>query len=156
WQYGVFKNNGTIEGWKVGNGEYEANARVTYLPWYKENGRYMMHLGMAAQYDAPDNGIAQLRDRWLLRNGPPSLQNTVALASIQGHNQLIVQPEFFLNLGPFSMQSEYTFNHLDQISAFATQTQGTVNVPGGRKSYFSETAYVQMLYFLTGETRPYF
>ena len=155
WHLGVFKNNETIFGWNPGNGEMSANARITALPWFEFNGRYMIHLGLGVQYDAPDNGVAILRDRWLLRNGPPTLQNTVALAAVSGHNQFLAVPEFFMNLGPFSMQAEYLVNHLDQVSAFVTQPQGAVAVPGGNKSYLSQSAYVQALYFLTGEHRPY-
>src|SRR5262249_7827176 len=69
WQVGVFKNNSTIQGWNVGDGQYQANARLTWLPSYQDEGRYMIHLGLGGQVDAPDNGIAILRDRWLLRNG---------------------------------------------------------------------------------------
>lgn len=156
YQYGIYKNNQNIFGWNTGPGEYEFNARATWLPWYQYEGRYMMHLGFGVQYDEPDNGDAVLRYRWSLRNGPPTLHSTVALASIFGHHQTLFQPEFFMNLGSLSIMSEYTFNYLDQISQFQTQTQGTVTVPGGRKSYISQAWYIQAMYFLTGEYRPYY
>lgn len=156
YQFGVFKNNQNIFGWNTGGGEYEVNARATWLPWYRDEGRYMIHLGFGVQYDEPDNHDAILRYRWSLRNGPASLHSTVALASIYGHHQTLFMPEFFMNFGPLSIMSEYTFNYLDQISQFTTQPQGTVTVPGGHKSYVSQAWYIQAMYFLTGEHRPYY
>lgn len=155
WQLGLFKNTQTIQGWSQDNGGLEVNGRITGLPWYRDDGRYMIHLGLGVQYDAPEQGTAILRDRWLLRNGPPTLQNTVALAGIQGHHQMMAVPEFFMNIGSLSIQAEYLAHYIDDITSFTTQTQGLVHVAGGRKSFFSESAYVQLLYFLTGEYRPY-
>jgi phosphate-selective porin OprO and OprP len=155
WQLGVFKMNNTIQGWNVGDGEYQVNGRVTWLPWYQDNGRYMMHLGLGMQHDQPDQSTAILRDRWLLRNGPPTLHNTVALAIINGHDQTLINPEFFMNLGPLSIQAEYLSGYLDNVTSFQTQSQGTVAVAGAPKVFRSQTAYIQALYFLTGENRPY-
>jgi phosphate-selective porin OprO/OprP len=115
----------------------------------------MIHLGLGGQYDEPDNQNAALRYRWALRNGPPTLHSTVALASIFGHHQTLFQPEFFMNLGSLSIMSEYTFNYLDHIWAYQTQSQGMVGVPTGDKTYVSQAWYVQAMYFLTGEYRPY-
>lgn len=155
WQLGLFKNNNTIMGWNPGSGEMQVNGRLTGLPWYENEGRCMIHLGLGVQYNQPDNSRAILRDRWLLRNGPPTTQNTVALAIINGHHEFMAVPEFFMNLGPLSFQAEYLYNHLDDISSFTTQPQGVVNVIGPRKTYSSQTAYCEVMYFLTGEHRPY-
>lgn len=155
WQIGLFKNNNSIQGWNFGPGEWEFNARLTGLPIYRDNGRCMVHLGMGVQYDAPDQGNAILRGRWLLRNGPPSLQNTVGFAQVFGHDQTMFCPEFFMNYGPLSVQAEYYGNYMDGVYAFNTQGQGFTNVVGAPKVYYSQSAYVQVLYFLTGEHRPY-
>jgi phosphate-selective porin OprO/OprP len=89
----------------------------------------------------------------LLRNAPPTTHTTVALAILDGHNQVWAVPEFFMNLGSLSIQAEYLANHMDNITAFQTQPQGMVKT--GPKSYFNQAAYVQVMYFLTGEHRPY-
>lgn len=154
WSLGFFKNNNTIMGWNSGDGEYQVDARVTWLPWYEDNGRRMIHLGLGGQWDAPDNHTAILLNRWLLRNGPPTTQNRVGQAIISGHDQVIVVPEFFMNLGPLSIQAEYLANHLNDVSAFQTQSQGAVALKSP-KGFFSQSFYVQALYFLTGEHRPY-
>lgn len=156
WQLGLFKNLQTLQPWVVGDGDYQVNGRLTCLPWYREEGRYMMHLGVGVQYDAPEESVgAFFRERWLLRNGPPTTQNTVAQAIVNGHHQVMVAPEFFLNLGRFSIQSDYLVNHLDDISRFSTQTQGAVVLKGASKTFVTQGVYVQMMYFLTGENRPY-
>jgi phosphate-selective porin OprO/OprP len=154
WQVGFFKNNQTIMGWNPGDGEYQFNARGTWLPYYRDDGRYMVHLGLGVQYDQPDANTAILRERWLLRNGPPTTHNTVALASIIGHHQSIVVPEFFANFGPLSVQAEYLGSWMDDIAGFTTQSQGFV-ANGNQRRFFGQSAYVQALYFLTGEHRPY-
>jgi phosphate-selective porin OprO/OprP len=155
WEVGGFKNNNTLFGWNVGDGEYQVNGRLTWLPWYQDEGRCMIHLGIGLQYDEPDNETAILRERWLLRNGPPTVQNTVAFAAINGHRQFMAAPEFFMNLGPLSMQADYLANHLSEVKSFQTQSQGLVAVQGNPRTYFSQGAYIQVMYFLTGEHRPY-
>lgn len=156
WQLGFFKNAQTTQPWATGDGGYQVNGRFTCLPLYRDEGRCMIHIGCGVQYDEPDHQTAILRDRWLLRNGPPTTQNTVALASIVGHDQFMAVPEFFMNLGPLSVQAEYMVHHMDEIAGFTTQSQGTVALaPGARKNFFSQGVYVQAMYFLTGENRPY-
>src|SRR5262249_9248656 len=115
WQLAVFKNAQTTQPFSVGDGQYQVNARGTGLPWYESEGRCMVHLGFGVQYDEPDHETAVLRDRWLLRNGPPTTQNTVALATLNGHNQFMAVPEFFMNVGPLSVQAEYLAHYMDDI-----------------------------------------
>lgn len=157
WALGFFKNNNTVQGWNVSDGDYQLNTRITALPFYRDEGRYMVHLGFGMQYAAPDNGREILRQRWLLRNGPAATQNTVAFASVLGENEMILEPELFINIGPLSIQAEYLTNFLDSITGFTTQSQGTVATPqpGAERTYFSHGGYLQAMYFLTGEHRPY-
>lgn len=155
WAVGVFKNNNSIFGWNVSDGDAQFNARVTALPYFRDEGRCMVHLGFGVQYDAPDNGVAQLRERWLLRNGGTSLHNTVAQAFVRGENQVILVPELFVNLGPLSFQAEFIANSLNHVTGFQTQSQGVVALGNDTTTYFSHAFYIQALYFLTGEHRPY-
>lgn len=60
-----------------------------------------------------------------------------------------------MNLGPLSIQAEYLANFLDNVTGFTTQAQGNVALGGATTTYFSHGYYVQALYFLTGEHRPY-
>lgn len=153
WQYGIFKYTNPIFAWNVGNSAYMITGRTTWLPWYEDNGRRMIHLGMGAQWGQPDEDGAVLRNRVQMRNGPAALHTTTAFASLSTNSQTILNPEFFMNLGPLSIQAEYIASFADNIRSFSTQLQPTT--AGGDRSHFSQAAYVQTLYFLTGEHRPY-
>src|SRR5262249_50622755 len=155
WQLGFFKSNNTVQGWVVGDGQYNVTGRFTFLPWYEDNGRNMIHLGLGGSYAQPNNNPAPLFDRFQLPNGPFVPQTRITQGVVNGHNQAMIDPEFFMNIGPLSIQAEYLANHMTDVSGFQTQPQGTVLIKGPHRSYFSQGAYVQALYFLTGENRPY-
>ena len=60
WTTGVFKNVNNVFAFGVGDGEYAWTSRVTYLPWYEDEGKYLMHLGVAARYSTAnlsDSGL---------------------------------------------------------------------------------------------------
>jgi phosphate-selective porin OprO/OprP len=156
WQLSATKPTNTLFGWTTGGGEWKYAGRLTGLPWYEDNGRRMVHLGMGAAYiDHLDLGRANLNDRWLLRNGGPNLQNVVSQVNAFGISQSIVNPEFFMNLGPLSIQAEYIGSWVNGVTSYITQLTGGTAVPVTSRTFFSQTAYVQAMYFLTGEHRPY-
>jgi phosphate-selective porin OprO/OprP len=148
---GLFKNNGSVLGWNVGDGEYDVTGRVTWLPVYEHNGRCLVHLGLGVSHRDLDQDRLRLRARTLLRNGPAALHTTLADARMGGESQTLVVPEFAVVWGPFSMQAEY-FGSFVPDATFPV-TAGAVPLPRG-DAYF-QGAYVEALYFLTGEHRPY-
>lgn len=153
-QIGLFKNTRSIMGWNVGDGEWMGVGRVTWLPWYQDEGRYMVHLGFGAEFADLDDGNTRFRARTEIRNGPAALHNIVAIARVDGDNQVILNPEFYMNLGPFSIQAEYNpvwVNGVNRI--IQTPTQKDVKI--SKRQYFAQGAYVEALYFLTGENRQY-
>lgn len=154
WAASLTKYNNQIYGWNVGNSEYNVTGRLTWLPYYEDNGRYMVHLGMGAQWGQPDQKNAVLRNRTLLRNGPAALHTTVGLANLDSRQVSILNPEFFMNFGPLSIQAEYISSWANDVSAFSTQLSST-KTPINQATFFSQTAYIQAMYFLTGEHRPY-
>jgi phosphate-selective porin OprO/OprP len=155
--YGVYKNVTNPFMFNVGDGQGEVAARATYLLWYDEStgGRYFTHIGVGAASRAIDNGVIVYRVRGALRNGPdalvPSWANT---GPIQGHFQNVINPEFMFQYGPLFVQSEFVANWTTEAVALSG-TKGNVT-PGQRLGapYFYN-AYVQVLYFLTGEHRIY-
>ena len=153
WQGGVFRYSNTVFGFNTGDDEYMVTGRLTCLPYYCDEGRYMIHLGMGAQYGRPDENTVNLNTRWLLRNGSAAQHNTVAIAVLDCTDQVIVNPEFFMNCGPLSIQAEYIANFANEVNGFRTQIQPATATTG--IDYFSQSAYVQAMYFLTGEHRPY-
>jgi phosphate-selective porin OprO/OprP len=145
-------------GFNQGGGAWDYTGRLTWLPYYEDNGRNMVHLGLGAKYQILDRstgvGTATFLGRWALRNAQSGLQNVVTFASLQGDDQEMIQPELFINLGPLSMQAEYLASRVTGVTRFNTQLTPTpVAIPS--TNFFSQAAYVQVLYFLTGESRPY-
>ncbi|MSQ93016.1 MAG: hypothetical protein EXR98_00500 [Gemmataceae bacterium] len=156
WQVSATKPNNTLFGWTTGGGEWAYTGRITALPWYEDEGRRMIHVGLGARFtDHMDQGRANLNARWLLREGGPNLQRLVAQANLFGDSQAIINPEFFMNLGPLSVQAEYIASRVTGVTSYITQLTGSTPVPVSSRSFASQTAYVQALYFLTGEHRPY-
>lgn len=151
WALGVFKNTRNIFGWNPGDGEYEITGRVTYLPWYECDGRYLFHLGLGGSYRDLDDHQDRFRSRLLIRNGPAALHNIIAEARMLGANDVRLNPEMVLNWGPFTLQSEYTAVWVTDATAPITPPASRVNLG----TAFYQAYYVEMLYFLTGEHRVY-
>ncbi|HEX7377395.1 MAG TPA: porin [Pirellulales bacterium] len=149
WAAGLFKNvlfNPFAFG--VGDGDYAADGRVTFAPYYDEasNGRYVWHVGLGGSYRANQGNQMRFRARGDLRNGPDALNPVWADTGIyRSANEAIIDPETLLIWGPWYVQAEYT-------RVWATQSYNG-NVPIGTTSYSGY--YVEVLYFLTGEHRIY-
>jgi phosphate-selective porin OprO/OprP len=150
WALGAFKNNTTIFGWNQGDGEWDLTGRVTWTPYYQDNGRHLVHLGLGASFRDLDEGRVRLRARTLLRNGPAAQHTPLLNILLAGDDQVIVVPEFAMNWGPWTLQSEY-FAVWVTDTTFPAVGAGAVN----RGTAFFQSAYVELLYFLTDEHRPY-
>ena len=144
WRYGIFRPATNVFG--VALNKYSIGARVTALPLYEDQGQELIHLGLG--YWGGEIVQDELRDRArpLLRNAPgfavPILVDT---SEIDGSHQYTIGPEFAMVLGSWTVQAEYAAQFLTDADLNG-QEQGTVFYHGG---------YVQVLYFLTGETQPY-
>ena len=152
WHYdlGVFKNNSNIFAFGVGDGEYAVDARLTHLWWYDEptEGRYLVHVGVAASHRDTDDDRIRIRSRGSLRNGPPGPLNPVYVdtGTYFANDQNLLGLEGAVVWGPWLVQSEY-------IGSWATDSI----LPGGALlgTTFSHGYYLEVLYFLTGEHRAY-
>ncbi len=145
WQFGVYRPATNVFG--IALNKAEEGARVTALPLYADDGRYLVHLGIG--YLGGEVVQDQLRDRarTLLRNAPgfavPVLVDT---GEIPGSRQYTIGPEFATVLGPLTVQAEWAGQWLTDASGPNSLPVGTVFFHGG---------YVEALYFLTGESQPY-
>jgi phosphate-selective porin OprO and OprP len=145
WRYGIFRPATNVFG--VALNKYTLGARVTALPWYADDGRELIHLGLG--YWGGEVVQDELRDRArvLLRNAPgftvPILVDTM---EVPGSHQYTLGPEFALVLGSLTVQAEYAAQFFTDAVDSTGQQQGTVSYHGG---------YVEALYFLTGEYQPY-
>lgn len=141
WSTGFFKNTTNPFAYGIGEGEYAWTSRMTYLPWYEEEGRYLAHVGISGSIRDPNNGTQRYRARGSLRNGPggvnPLLANTGNFASEETD---ILNFESAVQLDSLLMEAEYC----------VAQDQ---NTPFGDTTVYGY--YVQALYFLTEEHREY-
>ncbi len=147
WAIGGFKNSSNIFGNAVGDGEYAVTGRATYLPWYEEDGRYLMHVGIAGSHRDLDEGAVRVRSRASLRSGNPGPFNPALADSglLLGESQDLIAAEAALVVGPWHLQSEYVASYIQDASS------GGI----GRGAVMYQGWYGEVLYFLTGEHRPY-
>lgn len=148
WAIGVFKNNQTVFGYNVGDGEWDLTARFTGLPIYEQDGACLMHLGVGASHRELDNDRVRFRARTQVRNGPPTLTTALLDMTVGGTSEDIVVPEFVVVAGPWTIQSEY-------MAVWVQNTTSPVGSPTNLGATFYQTAYFEVLYFLTGEHRVY-
>jgi phosphate-selective porin OprO and OprP len=150
WGIGVFKNTRSIFGWNVGDGEYDLTARVTYLPVWENDGEYVVHTGIGGSCRDMDDDQERMRARTLIRNGPAILHNIIAEERLFADSRYMLVPEFAVIWGPWQFAAEYYA---------AWVTEATAPITGTRRTNFGtayfQGAYVELLYFLTGEHRPY-
>ena len=178
WQLWAGPNQANLFGYHVGQGQWAASARGSWLPYYDEasNGRYLVHLGSSLSARKPDQGQDRFRIRGDLRDGPPSTLNTNYLdsGSFLTSFQYIANAEFLSVWGRWTLQSEYMGTWLEDTSynILNNQTPGgvavTTNIPqaqqalyaaflaghGGGNVYF-QSLYAELMYFVTGESRGY-
>lgn len=145
WRYGVFQPATNVFG--VALNKYTVGVRITGLPWYEDEGRRLIHLGLGYWGGEIVQDELRVRARPLLRNAPgfavPVLVDT---GEVPGSKQYTIAPECAMVLGPLTLQAEWTGQFLTNAVAPNGENQGTVFYHGG---------YVEALCFLTGEHTEY-
>ena len=147
YQLGVFKETDDLPSANDSDEDqgYQITGRVTGLPWYREDGRKLIHLAAAYSHRNPDGAPIAWPGRTETRlsalrytdiNKFPGYRLNDALAD----DIDLLGLEAALVYGPLSVQAEYTKAMVD------TTLGGDADFDGG---------YVQASYFLTGEHRPY-
>ena len=142
-------------GFNAQDGLYAGGVRVTGLPIYEDDGRVLMHLGLSFYHQALEQNRLSLANRMPLRAGagPTDVPNLLATDSFFSPNgETIVDGEWAVILGPFSMSAEYaiatvpdTFNSFDGVR---------FSGPRGDVTYHAW--YVEAGYFVTpGDRRRY-
>jgi len=135
WAAGFFHDtDGFGEGF--GGGDYNVTARLTGLPWYEDEGKKLLHLGVAYTYKNFEDDMVRFRARpeaHLSRRFIDTGDFSADFADIIGAEAALV-------CGPLSLQGEF-------VQAFL---KSRVN---GDPAFWA--ASLQASYFLTGEHRPY-
>jgi phosphate-selective porin OprO/OprP len=144
---GWFRADSDARGFDSGDGDYALTTRITALPLWEQDGRYMVHVGGAyslREYREPaglgsGGGNLPVYTSRLATLGTPLLLNTGVLENINRGDYVGV--EFATVLGPLSLQAEYVGVSLHQVKGKPPL------------SYWGAYGYVS--YFLTGEHRRY-
>ena len=185
WSFGIFKQNGNPFAYANTGRANSVVGRLVWLPVYEDEGKKLLHLGIAGRAQQTNaNNAVRLRARGDIRNGPPGPLNSIyidsGLLNATWQNQLGL--ECYANNGPWSFQSEYfgnwLYNTKSNTGAFnATVPFASSNISGtpldvyvpninygtagfqphGAQcgTYFTNSGYAEVLYFLTGESRAY-
>lgn len=174
WSVGAFKNTVNPFGFIDNSSGNAAVGRLTWLPYYEDEGKKLLHLGVAGRAMQTNNGQVRYRARGNLRDGPPGPLNAIYLDSGLLGGDWINQMglELVGNNGPWSFQSEYfgnwLYNTTSATGAFEkflpvgsttlNPNYGTAGLqPKGAPcgTYFTNSGYAEVLYFVTGESRAY-
>lgn len=147
WALGVFKPSNNLFGYSAENGTYSITGRLTWLPWYVDDGRGLLHLGASARQAGMENSTYRWRTRGPERAGLSALWPLYAdTGIIEGDNMQQYNFEMASVLGPWTFAAEYLINPIHNAAFYNKPTVGTAIYQGG---------YVEALYFLTGEFREY-
>ncbi|MBV9122827.1 MAG: hypothetical protein JO112_05690 [Planctomycetes bacterium] len=162
---GTSAGNNANTGADFGTGEYAATGRVTFLPYYENDGREWVHLGANYQFREAKFDTTTGRDVVIFSTRPEIFtgngllgNNTKFLTSdrIECNDVQTIGAEAAMVMGPFSIQSEYWLIEVMDASippGIGINSSKTKVVPLGDPSF--QGWYAEVSYFLTGENRPY-
>ncbi len=143
WAVGVFRQNRVFDVLEGGR-DYNVTARLTALPLYEEDGRRLVHLGVAYTHQNYENDVHLLAARPESHLSPPVVSTGIFNAE---YGDLVGVEAAWVN-GPFSLQGEYVHAFYEGRSRADFWGNGTGD------PQFCGTS-IQVSYFLTGEHRPY-
>ena len=137
WAAGIFRQTDSF-GDGLGGRDYNVTARLTGLPLYEDDGRKLIHLGVAYTHQNYEGDTYRLRARPESHLAPRVVDTGVFSAE---YGDIIIAEAAIVD-GPLSLQAEYVHALIESRSRF-------IDDP----NFWA--ASVQASYFLTGEHRPY-
>ncbi len=136
WALGVFGDTDDFSRTFDNDLNFALSGRVTGLPWYADDGRKLVHLGVSASRQFRDGIDVRFRQR------PEAhlAERFLDTGDVLSDGNILLAAEAALVYGPLSIQAEYK--------------------PAWIEQRFGDIAYMQGAYgfaswFLTGEHRPY-
>jgi phosphate-selective porin OprO/OprP len=147
WAVGAFLNTGSFS--RVGDSKnqlsvahgWDFTARVTGLPYYEDQGRGLLHLGLSYTHQVRGDAISDSQVQFRARPESRLTHDRLVDTGLFSTNwQGMINPELAIVSGPFSLQGETYLTYVD------TDTEGDPWFWG---------FYVFGSYFLTGESRHY-
>lgn len=134
---GVFRETDDL-GFGEGGGNWALTGRVTGLPWYAEEGRKLVHVGAWGSYRNTSDDDLRVRQRPEAHLPGRFVDTFDQVGAVD--DSALFGVEAALVYGPFSAQTEYTWQSLNRVSGEDVSFQGF---------------YIYGSYFITGEHRPY-
>jgi phosphate-selective porin OprO/OprP len=138
------------------DGEYQLTGRITGLPCYEEQGRKLLHLGLAASRRSPHENRQRYRER------PPVHQTTrfidTGFRDRFGFDVIydkiyLFGTEGLLIYGPFSLQAEWSLAHNDRKNRENFNLPFNAGEPDDDVDF--RAWYLYTSYVVTGENRVY-
>ena len=153
WNVGLYKPANSVFGYNATDGDYAVVGRLTALPRYVDNGRSLLHVGASFRQATTYDDRIRYRTRDAIRAGISSTWPVPAdSGQVLGTEMQWLNFELVAVQGPWTFQSEYLmdFHH----NARATDAAG-LGVGPVVNTLFYQGGYVQLMYFLTGESDNY-
>lgn len=141
YRIGWFAANSDSFGDQLANiGGQALTARATWLPIWAADGRAYMHLGAAYSYRTPPDHILRYAAAPEARTGATNLPIFVDTGNLRAEHNQLFGAEWAFIYGGLYIQSEYIAVPVNQVAG---------------PNLFFDAAYVNVSYFLTGESRTY-
>jgi phosphate-selective porin OprO/OprP len=133
--------------------------RLVALPWYENNGEHLIHLGFGYTHEFRSDIVSTSSGQGFYNPGTLDFKSSpeanlfsplVDSGYFLARSVDIIDPEFAMVYGPFSMQAEYIWAHASGVENYQT---GAALAAQHEASFYGW--YWQASYFLTGEHRNY-
>lgn len=119
---GVFRTSDSYgddnDGDSINEGGYSFSGRITGVPYYEDEGRKLVHLGLSYSYQNAHDGEMRF-------SAKPEMHMADRFAdtgSFTADDASLFNPELAVVYGSFSLQSEYTFTHVNASDERVTKT----------------------------------
>ena len=147
WHVGAFLNTGSFS--TVGESKdqisqasgWDLTGRITYLPWYEDNGKRLLHMGLSYSHQIRDPLDTRIPEQFRAR--PESAltdDRLVDTGKFLSDGANLINPELAIVSGPLSLQGEYFHVFEDQGAL-------------GKPDFWG--FYLFGSYLITGESRKY-
>ena len=153
WGIGVFYDTDNTGAFAFNNYQnWNFTARLAGTPLYREKGRKLVHLGFSYSHQFRNVNAFRLRYRQRPEAHITSARTVnTGLTRINTNSINLINPEFALVWGPFSLQGEYMLSL--PTASRDTQANRNLFLTGSNPTF--QGAYFYGSYFLTGEHRKY-
>jgi len=150
WAAGIFRETDDF-GDGSSDGDYNVTARLTGLPWYKNQGEKLLHLGMAFSHKSPvDETI-----RWKYRPCCALAPLFVDTGNFPADHAYLFGTEAAIVYGPLSIQGELDNVINDVRLRKFRRERGIPQIETDDDDPHFNAYYVYVSYILTGEHRNY-